>query len=115
MREHHKKSTWKPHHVWWAEKKEAERLRKERCEWEAARDETIQNLMQFKERAEDFCSVRIAEINGTDVLQLRDGDNPFEAYTCIADYEHTIARLQLHISDLDYDIRIAAELPIAYS
>lgn len=114
MRTHYEPSTWKPHPIWWAERKEAERLRKERYEWETARDEKIQNLMQFKERAEDFCSVRIVNVEGSCALQLRAGDQPFEALTYIADYEQVTAVLKAHIPNLEYDPRIASELKLSF-
>jgi len=114
MKTHYKTRTWKPHHIWWAEKKAAERRAKERYEWEAARDESIQCAMLFKERAEDFCSCRITEIAGANILQLREGDDPFEAFTCVADYEHAIIRLQRHIPHLEFDPRIVSDLQVNF-
>lgn len=113
---YYRKKTFKPRAQWWKEKQEKERLQRERWEWEEARDAEIQNLMSFKEQAEDACSDRIIKQNGEHVLEMRDSDNDLMAiWGILADYEHVVSQLQSHIPTLEYDPRITNRLRIATS
>lgn len=100
--------------VWWDERRAADKLAKERREWETARDENMQRLMEFKEEAEDYCSVRIIEENGCDTLQLWTGDLTFDAWAFTTGYENAVRTLKNHIPHLDYDPRITSELIVIY-
>ena len=110
---YYRRKPFKPYDQWWKEKQEKERLQRERREWETARDAEIQDLMCFKEQAEDACSDRIVQQNGEDILEMRDGENDLMAiWGFLADYEHVVSQLQRHIPSLEYDPRIVSGLVV---
>ena len=103
----------KTHTQWWDEKREAERLRKERRKWEDERDARIQNLMLYKEEAEDVCGDRIVQKDGKNVLQMREGDTDLMViWGILSFYENTVTQLQSHIPNLEYDHRIKSDLHV---
>ncbi len=114
-KQYYRRKPAKTYTQWWDEKQEAERLRTERRKWEDERDARIQNLMLYKEEAEDVCGDRIVQIDGKDVLQMREGDRNLMAVWGYRDlYQDTVLQLKKHIPNLEHDPRIIPDVEIAF-
>lgn len=92
----------------------AKKRAKEQREWEAARDEKLQDEMLFKEEIEDTCSDRIISENGEDIMILNGDYNLLHIWVFLAEYGSLIERLKQQIPNLEYDPRIAPDLKYAF-
>ncbi len=93
-----------------ARKRAAEKLAKERREWETARDERFQDDMILKDQIEDDCSKRIMNEDGKDIMILSGQYNLVHIWYSIAEYERIVQRLKERIPHLEYDPRIVPGL-----